>query len=160
MKKMYLYGLLCIIGLFLCGCNQTSSEEPQKPIELESEYHETTTQENAESEELEPESCEMTTGLHGEFSISYIWIVLDRNFPHKTLTVEDFPGLEIEELRWDTEKIYKKYLEEGNFPDYFSQQYNLILKNKETSNYIEAKEYIKELNYDFIKSVSLFGVMY
>ena len=158
MKKMYLYGLLCIVGLFLCACSQTASEEPEKPIELESEYHETTTQ-NGESEELEPESCEMTTWDHDEFSISYIWIVLDKNFPHKTLTVEDFPGLEIEELRWDTEKIYKKYLEEGNLPDYFSQQYALILKNKETSNYIEAKEYIKELNYDFIKNVCLFGGM-
>ena len=89
MKKLYLYGLLCIVGLFLCGCNQTSSEEPEKPIELETKRYETRT---------------WTEVDESFWNICCIKIVLDKNFPHKTLTIEDFPGLEIEELRWDTEK--------------------------------------------------------
>ncbi|MDE6242143.1 MAG: hypothetical protein K2M08_06970 [Anaeroplasmataceae bacterium] len=140
MKKIYLYGLLCIIGLFLCGCNQTSSEEPQKPIELEQKYYETRT---------------WTEVDEAHWGIACIHIVLDKSFPHKVLTVEDFPELEIEELKWSTEKKYKKYLEEGNLPDDFRQSYDLILKNEEPNNYIEALEYLKELNYEFIKNVWL-----
>ncbi len=140
MKKIYLYGLLCIVGLFLCGCNQTTSEEPEKPIELEPKHYETRT---------------WTEIDEANWNIGYIKIVLDKSFPHKVLTAEDFPELEIEKLRWNTEKKYKEYLEEGKLPDYFRQSYDLILKNEDPNNYIEALEYLKELNYDFIKETWL-----
>lgn len=141
MKKMYLYGLLFSIGLFLCGCNQETIIEPNnQPIELEPKYYPKITW--TEADEAKVSAC-------------YIYIYLDKNFTNKILTVEDFPGLEIEELEWCTEKKYKNYLEEGSIPDNFRQSYTITLKNKESKNYIEALEYLKEVNYDFIKGVHL-----